>query len=48
MAEGIANVRKAHGERGYINYTGVPDTKFDDDNKIINIESTLARESSSR
>jgi outer membrane protein insertion porin family len=38
MAKGIENLRKAYGEAGYINYTGVPDTKFDDENKIINID----------
>lgn len=38
MAKGIQNLSKAYGEAGYINYTGVPDTKFDDEKKIINIE----------
>jgi len=38
MAKGIENLRKAYGEAGYINYTGVPETKFDDEKKIINIE----------
>lgn len=38
MAKGIENLRKAYGEAGYINYTGVPDTKFDDEKKIINID----------
>ncbi len=38
MAKGIENLRKAYGEFGYINYTGVPDTKFDDEKKLINID----------
>ena len=38
MAKGIQNLTKAYGEAGYINYTGVPDTKFDDEKKIINID----------
>ena len=37
MAKGIENLRKAYGEAGYLNYTGVPDTEFDDESKIINI-----------
>jgi len=37
MAKGIENLRKAYGENGYINYTGVPDTSFDDEKKIVNI-----------
>jgi outer membrane protein insertion porin family len=37
MAKGIENLRKAYGEAGYINYTGVPDTSFDDEKKIVNI-----------
>jgi outer membrane protein insertion porin family len=38
MAKGVENLRLAYGEAGYINYTGVPDTKFDDERKIINID----------
>ena len=38
MAKGIENLRKAYGEAGYINYTGVPDTKFDDEKKSIDID----------
>jgi outer membrane protein insertion porin family len=38
IAKGIENLRKAYGEYGYINYTGVPDTTFDEDKKVINVE----------
>jgi outer membrane protein insertion porin family len=38
MAKGVENLRLAYGEAGYVNYTGVPDTKFDDERKIINID----------
>jgi outer membrane protein insertion porin family len=37
MAKGIENLRKAYGEAGYINYTGVPDTSFDDEKKLVNV-----------
>jgi outer membrane protein insertion porin family len=38
IAKGIENLRKAYGEYGYINYTGVPNTTFDEDKKLINVE----------
>jgi outer membrane protein insertion porin family len=38
VAKGIENLRKAYGEYGYINYTGVPATTFDDDKKLIFLE----------
>ncbi len=38
IAKGLENLRKAYGEYGYINYTGVPDTTFDDEKKIANLE----------
>jgi outer membrane protein insertion porin family len=38
IAKGIENLRKAYGEYGYINYTGVPQTTFDDEKKLANIE----------
>ena len=34
IAKGLENLRKAYGEYGYINYTGVPSTTFDDDKKL--------------
>jgi len=38
IAKGLENLRKAYGEYGYINFTPVPDTKFDEDKKLINVE----------
>ena len=35
IAKGLENLRKAYGEHGYINFTSVPDTKFDDEKKLI-------------
>ena len=31
-------MRKAYGQYGYINYTAVPNTTFDDEKKIANLE----------
>ena len=38
IAKGLENLRKAYGELGYINFTSVPDTKFDDTKKLVNLE----------
>ena len=35
IGKGLENLRKAYGEFGYINFTSVPDTKFDDEKKLI-------------
>ena len=35
VGKGLENLRKAYGEQGYINFTPVPDTRFDDDKKLI-------------
>jgi outer membrane protein insertion porin family len=35
VGKGLDNLRKAYGEQGYINFTSVPDTRFDDDKKLI-------------
>jgi outer membrane protein insertion porin family len=35
IAKGLENLRKAYGEQGYINFTSVPDTRFDDEKKQI-------------
>ena len=35
VAKGLENLRKAYGEQGYINFTSVPDTRFDDEKKLI-------------
>ena len=38
ISKGIENLRKAYGEYGYINYTGVPSTTFDDEKKLAFLE----------
>jgi outer membrane protein insertion porin family len=38
VAVGLENLRKAYGELGYLNYTGVPDTTFDDEKKLAFLE----------
>ena len=38
IAKGLERLRKAYGEFGYINYTGVPSTTFDDDKKLAFLE----------
>ena len=38
IAKGLENLRKAYGEYGYINYTGVPQTTFDDEKKLADLE----------
>ena len=38
VAKGLENMRKAYGEYGYINYTGLPETTFDDEKKLAFLE----------
>lgn len=38
IAKGLEALRKAYGEYGYINYTGVPNTTFDDEKKLAFLE----------
>jgi outer membrane protein insertion porin family len=38
IAKGLEQLRKAYGEFGYINYTGLPNTTFDEDKKLVNVE----------
>jgi outer membrane protein insertion porin family len=38
IAKGLEQLRKAYGEFGYINYTPVPNTSFDEDKKLVNVE----------
>ena len=38
VAKGLENMRKAYGEYGFINYTGVPSTTFDDEKKLAFLE----------
>jgi outer membrane protein insertion porin family len=35
IAKGLENLRKAYGTQGYINFTSVPETRFDDEKKLI-------------
>ncbi len=35
VGKGIKNLEKAYGELGYINFTSIPETRFDDDKKLI-------------
>ncbi|PYY10254.1 MAG: outer membrane protein assembly factor BamA [Acidobacteria bacterium] len=37
IAKGLENLRDAYGELGYINFTPVPDTTFDEDKKLVNV-----------
>jgi outer membrane protein insertion porin family len=38
IAKGLENLRKAYGEYGYINFSPVPETSFDEDKKLVNVE----------
>jgi len=38
IAKGLENLRKAYGQYGYINFTSVPNTTFDDEKHIANLE----------
>jgi outer membrane protein insertion porin family len=38
VAKGLENLRKAYGTAGYINFTSVPGTTFDDEKKLIFLE----------
>lgn len=38
IAKGLDNLQKAYGDLGYINFTSVPDTRFDDEKSLINLE----------
>jgi outer membrane protein insertion porin family len=37
ITKGLDNLRKAYGTAGYINFTPVPDTKFDDEKKTVDV-----------
>ena len=37
IAKGLENLRKVYGEMGYVNYTGVPSTTFDDKKRTISV-----------
>lgn len=38
IAKGLENLRKVYGEYGYINYTGIPATTFDDEKRLAFLE----------
>jgi len=38
IAKGLENLRNAHGECGYINFTPVPSTTFNDEKKLASLE----------
>lgn len=38
VATGLQNLSMAYGELGYINFTSVPETKFDDEKKFVYID----------
>ncbi|HEY3928485.1 MAG TPA: outer membrane protein assembly factor BamA [Candidatus Koribacter sp.] len=38
VRKGLDELKKAYGGYGYINFTGVPDTQFDDKNKTITLK----------
>jgi len=41
ISKGLEALRKAYGELGYINFTSLPDTKIDEQKKVINLEIDL-------
>lgn len=38
IAEGLEALRKAYGEYGYINFTSIPNTNFDDENGLVYLQ----------
>jgi outer membrane protein insertion porin family len=38
VGKGLENLRKAYGGLGYINFTSIPDTRFDDEKKLIYLD----------
>jgi len=38
VAKGLENLRKAYGGEGYINFTSIPDTTFDEQKKLVFLE----------
>src|SRR5208282_1985427 len=38
IAKGLENLQKAYGQLGYINFTSIPNTNFDEQKRLINID----------
>jgi outer membrane protein assembly factor BamA len=43
IATRLENLRKAYGELGYVNFTATPDTKFDEENRLISLDVDLMK-----
>jgi hypothetical protein len=41
ISQGLIALRKAYGEFGYINFTSVPETNFDEDNRLVYLTVSL-------
>jgi outer membrane protein insertion porin family len=41
VATGLENLQKAYGELSFINFTAVPNTKFDDERKLVYLDIDL-------
>src|SRR5438045_8285553 len=41
IAKGLENLRKAYGQLGYINFTSIPNTTFDEDKKLVFLDIDL-------
>ena len=37
VSKGLDNLRSAYGDQGYINFTSIPETTFDEDKKLVNL-----------
>jgi len=41
ISQGLGALYKAYAEAGYINFTSIPDTKFNDENNLVDLEINL-------
>ena len=41
IAKGLENLRKMYGEMGFVNFTSVPDTSFDEERKMVTLKIEL-------
>jgi surface antigen-like variable number repeat protein len=41
IAKGLENLRKAYGDLGYINFVSIPNTNFEDEEKLISLDVDL-------